>query len=107
MFVRHCESTYQTIKFSPPGTPRDVIKCDPRYKDVELTEMGKVQAAELGIRLAVNNFRPDLIVSSPLTRCLETAALVFPAAFLPATAVATPTPKLKVLSELLPEIVHI
>ena len=105
LFVRHCESTYQTTKFSPPNTPRDIIKCDPLYKDAELTELGKVQAAELGARLAVNGFQPDLIVSSPLTRCLETAALVFPAAFLSATA-AAPTPKLKVLSELLPEIVH-
>ena len=98
MFVRHCESTYQTAKFG-----REAIQCNPKYKDADLTEMGKVQAADLGARLAMGGFRPDLIVSSPLTRCLETAALVFSAAFLPHAA---ERPQIKVLSKLLPEIVH-
>lgn len=105
VFLRHCESTYQTEQFSQPvGLP---LQMDQRYKDAELTEKGKVQAAALGARLAVGGFVPDLVVSSPLTRCLETAALVFPTAFLPAAvAAAPPPPKLKVLSKLLPEIVH-
>ena len=51
MFVRHCESTYQTAKFG-----REAIQCNPKYKDADLTEMGKVQAADLGARLAVHSW---------------------------------------------------
>ena len=74
-----------------------------RYKDAELTEMGEMQAAGLVARLAVLGFRPDLAVPSPLTRRLDTAALVFPMAFL---AVEEATPQVKVLGTLFPKLVH-
>ena len=41
-----------------------------------LTEKGREQSEMLGIFLARAGFRPDAILSSPLTRALETARLV-------------------------------
>lgn len=74
MFIRHCESTYQAQIY--PGSQAQ-RQSDQRYLDAELTETGKLQAAKLGVYLE-QQWKPDLIVSSPLTRCLETAAFVFP-----------------------------
>lgn len=105
IFLRHCESTYQVKAFGA-----DNIQRNPAYADARLTERGKVQAAGLALRLGLGGFRPQLIVSSPLTRCLETAALAFPADF---DASARPghwgvgdPADVKVLSQLLPEICH-
>jgi phosphohistidine phosphatase len=41
-----------------------------------LTEKGRVQSERLGLFLARAGFRPDAILSSPLTRAVETARLV-------------------------------
>ncbi|HEX7591804.1 MAG TPA: histidine phosphatase family protein [Candidatus Limnocylindrales bacterium] len=41
-----------------------------------LTEKGRQQSERLGIFLARSGFRPDAILSSPLTRAMETAQLV-------------------------------
>ena len=75
---------------------------DPRYTDPSLIRQGELQASALGEQLkrrGANNFcfdflsrdnggrdqnspRPiDLVITSPLTRCLETASLVFPSHF--------------------------
>ena len=48
----------------------------------------------------------DLIASSPLTRCLETAALAFPDQFVASSDGAPRTAAVVVVSTLLPEIVH-
>lgn len=41
-----------------------------------LSEKGRLQAEKLGLFLADAGFQPDAILSSPLTRALETARLV-------------------------------
>jgi phosphohistidine phosphatase len=41
-----------------------------------LTEKGREQSERLGIFLALAGFQPDAILSSPLTRAVETARLV-------------------------------
>lgn len=41
-----------------------------------LTEKGRLQSERLGLFLARTGFRPDAILSSPLTRAVETARLV-------------------------------
>ena len=48
-----------------------------------LSEKGRLQAERLGRLLAEAGFEPDAIVSSPLTRALETAQLVAAALELP------------------------
>jgi phosphohistidine phosphatase len=52
-----------------------------------LTEKGRQQSERLGILLARSGFRPDAILSSPLTRALETAQLVGAALDVPVTVV--------------------
>ncbi len=80
LFVRHAESAYQADQ-------RDFqAKCaDKALLDAELTPLGRKQAAALGCVLAQqrtgralngqNGY--DLLVSSPLSRCMQTAALAF------------------------------
>jgi len=52
-----------------------------------------VQAAGLAARLALTGFQPDLVLSSPATRCLQTAALVFPHEFAPPPSPSSPQPQ--------------
>lgn len=52
-----------------------------------LTEKGRQQSERLGILLARAGFRPDAILSSPLTRALETARLIGAALDVPVTVV--------------------
>jgi len=68
---------------------------------------GKLQAAALGAKLASSGFRPQLILSSPLTRCLQTAGLAFPGEFVPVRGAPWPgTSGCAVrMSHLLPEAV--
>ena len=41
-----------------------------------LTEKGRLQSQRLALFLTVGGFRPDAIISSPMTRAVETARLV-------------------------------
>jgi phosphohistidine phosphatase SixA len=41
-----------------------------------LTEKGRLQAERLGLFLAAARFRPDVLMTSPLTRAVETARFV-------------------------------
>lgn len=102
VFIRHCESTYQVGK----AAVGERIRTDRSYTDATLTETGKVQASAVAARLAQSDFRADLIASSPLTRCLETAVLAFPDQFVTSGDGAPPTAAVVVVSTLLPEIVH-
>jgi broad specificity phosphatase PhoE len=43
------------------------------HRDLSLTDLGITQAKNLAQNLLENNFKPDLILSSPLRRCVETA----------------------------------
>ena len=54
------------------------------------TPLYKLQAAGLAARLALTGFQPDLLLSSPAIRCLQTAALVFPHEFAPPPSPSPP-----------------
>jgi broad specificity phosphatase PhoE len=53
------------------------------HRDTPLSPRGRAQAARL--RARIGRFRPDLLVSSDLKRCLETAELAAPGAAILAT----------------------
>ena len=78
MIFRHTESEYQLLR-------EKELYQELRYRedlrDSPLSENGKLQAAALAVRVALGEFQPELIVSSPLTRCLQTAAFTFPRYF--------------------------
>jgi phosphohistidine phosphatase len=57
--VRHAEAG--------PGEPDEVR---------QLTPAGREQARELGMRLAAEGVRPDIVLTSPLLRARETAEVV-------------------------------
>lgn len=81
LFVRHAESAYQADERIFQA------KCaDKSLLDSALTPLGRRQAAELARALAQQHMEGDggdgqnaydLIVSSPLSRCMQTAALAF------------------------------
>ena len=80
-FFRHTESEYQVASAQhPPGRMRH----RPELADARLTPAGRLQAACMGtvVATALPRFVPDMIVSSPLARCLHTAVLTFPDVFL-------------------------
>lgn len=54
----------------------DAMKWNGPDSDRPLSEKGRLQAVRLGLFLADTGFLPDLIMSSPLARALETARLV-------------------------------
>jgi broad specificity phosphatase PhoE len=54
--------------------------------DARLTEHGKEQARALHAHLHQQNVTPELVVSSPLTRALETASIIFREAGVPLLA---------------------
>ena len=80
LFVRHAESVYQADE-----RPFQAKCADKSLLDSALTPLGHRQAAELGRALAQQHMDGggdgqnayDLIVSSPLSRCMQTAALAF------------------------------
>lgn len=63
--LRHGESTFNT---------RQDRETDPIDFDARLTDRGREQAAEVASRISV--LAADLIVSSPLTRALQTAEII-------------------------------
>ncbi len=52
-----------------------------------LNERGRGDAAKLGDRLAKRNFKPELILTSPAKRALETLAIIAPAIDFPLTSI--------------------
>jgi broad specificity phosphatase PhoE len=83
--VRHGESTGNVARIvaqeADKGTGLDIhferYTQSGDYDDTPLTERGKQQARETASRVATWGKKPTLIVSSPLTRSIETAAIVF------------------------------
>lgn len=65
--IRHGQSTFNALQ--------DVTGQDPMIIDAPLTPLGHQQAAERGKALA--GARYDLIISSPLTRAIQTARGIF------------------------------
>ena len=112
LVARHCESTYQVLRETGNASTGGKLRWeDARGRkdclDAPLSGVGRCQASHLGTRLALCGFQPDLILSSPLTRCLQTASLAFPAAFTP-VALGGLVPRLSCevkMSHLLPEAV--
>jgi broad specificity phosphatase PhoE len=66
--IRHGQSTFNA-HFEATGE-------DPGHVDARLTELGHRQAAEARARMATLG-TPDLVISSPLTRALQTALGIF------------------------------
>jgi broad specificity phosphatase PhoE len=65
--IRHGQSTFNA-HWEATGE-------DPLHFDARLTALGRAQAADLSRRLKAERY--DLIVTSPLTRAIETALCVF------------------------------
>jgi glucosyl-3-phosphoglycerate phosphatase len=65
--VRHGESTHNAQVYAALGVDTN----DERYVDAKLTPRGAAQADALAIR--VRDIAPQLVVSSPLTRAIDTS----------------------------------
>jgi len=102
-----CSSSTKTIYLIRHGVARHNVRgthgekpdlLDPLYTDPELIRQGKIQASVLGEQLRTkglaiddssmdmedndDTIKPiDLVVCSPLTRCLQTASHIFPSHF--------------------------
>lgn len=72
--IRHGQSTF--------NAHHDATGEDIGHVDAELTELGHRQAAEARVRMAALG-RPDLVISSPLTRALQTTLGIFGEAGVP------------------------
>lgn len=57
------------------GSPHQEPLRDPMMYDTVLTKAGAQKAAELAPRVAALHPRPEVVLVSPLTRCLQTATL--------------------------------
>ena len=68
ILIRHGQSTFNA-HFEATGT-------DPGHVDARLTETGHRQAAEARAKIAAVP-RPDLVISTPLTRALQTTLGIF------------------------------
>lgn len=90
------QSEYSKLRTS---TQWAELRGDRAISDAPLTELGKLQAAGLATKLAFSGFRPQLILSSPLTRSLQTATFAFPKEFVdPATPATCNLKTCKLLS---------
>ena len=66
--IRHGQSTFNA-HFEATGQ-------DPGHVDARLSELGQLQAAEARARMAALG-RPDLVITSPLTRAIQTTMAIF------------------------------
>jgi broad specificity phosphatase PhoE len=71
--VRHGQSKANVVRDRAELEGNEVIPVAERDADVELTDLGRVQAAEVGGWLAEH--MPQVIVASPFRRAMDTAAL--------------------------------
>eukprot|EP01037_Dinobryon_pediforme_P014608 gene14608-14732_t len=67
VLIRHGQSTFNA-HYEQTGV-------DPGHRDARLTDLGKAQAAKTRDVLADQHF--DLVVTSPLTRALQTSQIIF------------------------------
>ena len=74
-FVRHGEATHNVVRETHVGTDNPYL--NPALTDAPLTAVGRAQAERL--RPAADGLPLELVISSPLTRALETARLAFAA----------------------------
>ena len=102
-YMRHGESTGNVAKnaawAADEGTGRtahfEAYITNMEYADAPLTELGCQQAQDAARLVASWSARPTLIVSSPLTRAIQTAALVFEAQIAAGTARLIIRPELR------------
>ena len=80
LFFRNSETSYQILR-DQEGVKWQDARWREAYRDSALTEKGKVQAATLAVRAAKFGFEPELILTSTLTRSMQTATLTFPTHF--------------------------
>ena len=75
LFIRHGETNYNKAARHLDNFPHkpDPIKWDLSYLDGDLSDIGKVQSLELGKKLAPIEIYK--VYSSPLLRCIQTAAI--------------------------------
>jgi len=78
--IRHAESQYNAYMHSPLNWLTFRCCFDPRIYDPVLSAIGELQAKRLHEKLIKENIMPkiDLVVSSPLTRSIQTAVFAFP-----------------------------
>jgi len=78
--IRHAESQYNAYMHSPLNWLTFRCCFDPRIYDPVLSARGELQAKRLHEKLIKENIMPkiDLVVSSPLTRSIQTAVFAFP-----------------------------
>ena len=74
-FVRHGEATHNVVRETHVGSDNPYL--NPALTDAPLTAVGRAQAERL--RPAADGLPLELVISSPLTRALETARLAFAA----------------------------
>ena len=77
ILIRHGQSTFNA-HFEATGT-------DPGHVDARLTDTGHRQAAEARAKIAAFP-RPDLVISTPLTRALQTTLGIFGGSGIPVMA---------------------
>jgi broad specificity phosphatase PhoE len=76
MWIRHAVA-WHNVRDATGNRPN---VCDPRYFDLPLILRGQQDALAVGVELRryqQQHGRATLLVSSPLTRCLQTASLLF------------------------------
>jgi broad specificity phosphatase PhoE len=82
ILVRHAESTGNVAREQAEASGAEVIPVEARDADVELSDLGKRQAEQLGrfLRLADSAQLPTAVWSSPYVRARQTAAGIVAAA---------------------------
>lgn len=80
LLARHGESKGNVIRETAEGRRADNLDLDVADSEVALTDAGESQAIALGKWLATHDRQPDLVISSPYRRALQTAELVMDAA---------------------------
>lgn len=78
LLARHGESKGNVVREAAEGRRADALDLDVPDPEVELTDAGESQADALGKWLATqpSERQPDLVISSPYRRALQTAELV-------------------------------
>jgi len=78
--IRHAESQYNAYMHSPLNWLTFRCCFDPRIYDPVLSARGELQAKRLNQKLIKENIMPkiDLVISSPLSRSIQTTLFAFP-----------------------------
>lgn len=75
-FVRHGESVGNIARQFAEKNCSKIIETPNREPDVELSELGKLQSANLGKWFSIQSEKPTIIYASPYTRTRETLRIL-------------------------------